>query len=188
MFGDDIAPYLPEHIRPFTKQLKQFPAGYEKWIYATSSPSETYQGDVFTQVPFVSIDDTGDTIRVEIAGMVVSNTCDAQPTQGEFLLVAPVIDLQDYRENCGLKGADLENHLQALTENKISNLMFLPDAKGVGGSFVDFGTISSVSVMYFHSERGQKRLVALSQCGHYFMLMKLAYHLSRPEARDAKRQ
>jgi hypothetical protein len=187
VFGDDITPYLPEHIRPFTQQLKQFPAGYEKWIYAASLPSETYQGDVFTQVPLVSIDDVGDAVRAEVSGMVLSNTCDAQPEQGEFVLVAPVIDLLGYRKNCELEGADLENHLQALTGNKISQLMFLPQGNGIGDCFVDFGNICSVSVRYFHSERGQKRLVSLSQCGHYFLLMKLAYHLSRPEARDAKR-
>ena len=188
MFGDDITAYLPEHIKPFTEQLKQFPAGYEKWIYATSLPSETYQGDVFTQVPLVSIDDTGDVVRAEVSGMVVSNTCDAQPHRGDFILVAPVIDLQDYRENSDLKGEDLENHLRTLTENKISQLMFLPEGQGIRGCFVDFANVCSVSLRYFHSDRGQKRRVSLSQCGHYFLLIKLTYHFSRPEAPDAKRQ
>lgn len=48
MFGEDISAYLPEHIKPFAEQLKQFPAGYEKWVYASSLPRETYQGDVFS--------------------------------------------------------------------------------------------------------------------------------------------
>lgn len=188
MFGEDITAYLPEHIKLFAEQLNQFPAGYEKWVYASSLPPETYQGDVFTQVPFISLDDNGDPIRGELFGMVVSNTCDAQPSQGEFALVSPVIDLEDYRQHSGLKGQDLENHIRALMENKISRLMFLPDGQGIGRSFVDFGNICSVSLRFFHSDRGQKRLLSLSQCGHYFLLMKLAYHFCRPGASDTKRQ
>jgi hypothetical protein len=187
LFGEDITAYLPENIRPFAEQLHQFPNGYEKWIYASSLPKDTYQGDVFTNVPFISLDDEGDGVRFEVSGMVVSNTCDTQPGNGDFVLIAPVIDLEDYRENNGLAGEQLESHLRALTENKISQLMFLPDASGVRPSFVDFGRICSISLRFFHSERGQKRLLSLSQCGHYFMLMKLAYHFSRPEASDAKR-
>jgi len=179
---------LPEHIKPFADQLQQFPNGYEKWVYSSALPQETYQGDVFAGVPFVSLDDSGDVIRGELFGMVVSNTCDAQPGQGDFVLVAPVIDLEDYRLHNELKGEDLENHVRALVENKISQLMFLPNTNGFGRSFVDFGNICSISLRFFHSDRGQKRLLSLSQCGHYFLLMKLAYHFCRLEASDAKRQ
>jgi len=59
MFGDDLVPYLPEHIRPYANQLKQFPEGYEKWVYAASLPAETYQGDVFNKMSLASIDDDG---------------------------------------------------------------------------------------------------------------------------------
>ena len=188
MFGDDIIAYLPERIKPFTEQLKQFPSGYEKWVYATSLPSVIYQGDIFSRVPFVSIDDNGDVVRAEFCGMVVSNTCDAQPNQGDFVLLAPVIDLENYREISNLRGEDLENHVGALTDNRISQLMFLPETQDIRPSFVDFGNICTVSLRHFHYDRGQKRLLSLSQCGHYFMLIKLAYHLSRPEPSDAKRQ
>jgi hypothetical protein len=187
LFGEDIAAYLPEYLKPFAEQLRQFPAGYEKWVYASSLPPETYQGDVFTHVSFVSINDEGAAVGFELSGMMVSNTCDAQTDQEDFILVAPVIDLEDYRQNSSLEGADLDNHIRALVENKISKLMFLPDTKGVGPGFVDFGRICSVSPRFFHVDRGQKRLLSLSQCGHYFLLMKLAYHFCRPEASDAKR-
>jgi hypothetical protein len=187
VFGEDLVPYLPEHIKPPAQQLKQFPSGYEKWVYATSSPTETYQGDVFTRVPLVFIDENGDAVRAETKGMVISSTCDAQPGQGEAVLVAPVVDLEDFVLNAEFKGEQLENHVRALTANKLSEIMFLPEGHGITRSFVDFGKISPVSVSHFHSERGQNRLISLSQCGHYFLLVKLAYHFSRPEAPDAKR-
>jgi hypothetical protein len=181
MLDEDIEAYLPDHIRPFAQQLKQFPTEYEKWVYAPSLPADIYQGDLFARVPFVALDDEGDVIRRESQGMLVSNTCDAQPGQGEFVLVAPVIDLEDYREHNELQGEALENHIRALTENKISQLMYLPETQQTRGAFVDFGNITSASLRFFHSQRGPIRLASLSQCGHYFLLIKLAYHLCRPE-------
>jgi hypothetical protein len=52
---------------------------------------------------------------LEAEGMVISCTCDTQPEQGEFVLVAPVFDLDDYRTKSELKGQDLDNHIRALT-------------------------------------------------------------------------
>jgi hypothetical protein len=188
VFGDDIVKYLPEHIKPFSDQLKQFPAGYEKWVYATSSPPEAYQGDVFPEVPFVVVDDDGDAVRGDLLGMVVSNTCDVQPDRGLFVAVAPVVDLEDYKAQSELKGDDLENHIRALTDNKLSQLMFLPETQNFPRSFVDFGKVCSVSLRYFHAAIAARgRTISLSQYGHYLLLIKLAYHLSRPEASDAKR-
>jgi len=187
VFGDDIVAYLPERVRPFADQLRQFPTGYEKWIYSTALGSETYQGDVFTAVPFVCVDEDGGPVIAELLGMVVSNTCDAQPNQGDFVLIAPITDLQDYKENATLRGDELDNHVRALTENKISNLMFLPGGQNIRDCFVDFGRLCSVSSEYFHRECGQRRLVSLSWCGHYFLLVKLAYHFTRPESADARR-
>lgn len=149
--------------------------------------SRDLPGDVFTDVPLVLVDENGDTVRAETNGMVISSTCGAQPSQGETLLVVPVIDLKDYLSNAELTGQQLQNHIDALTANKLSEIMFLPDGHGITGSFVDFGRISPVSIKHFHSERGQKRLVSLSQCGHYFLLVKLAYHFTRPDAPDARR-
>jgi hypothetical protein len=187
VFGDDIFPYLPENIKPFSQQLKQFPENYEKWVYAAAYRSETYQGDVFADVPFVFVDEDGDPAQAQLAGMVVSNTCDTQPNQGEFVVLAPLIDLETYRQSSELEGEELANHVRAVTENKISNLMFLPRSETTLDSLVDFGNLCSVSGAYFHQKKGKNRIVSLSLVGHYFMLVKLAYHFTRPEAADALR-
>jgi hypothetical protein len=188
VFGDDdIIPYLPENVRPFAHLLKQFPANFEKWVFSPTLPSRVFQGDLFSDVPFVSVDEQGEIIRAEWRGMVISNTCDAQPDQGEFVLVAPVLDLKDYQQKSDLKGEELDNHIRAIAENKISNLMFLPSyGSNNPDSFVDFGNVCSVSNACFHLG-SQKRIASLSQVGHYFLLVKLAYHLTRPESADAVR-
>lgn len=187
MFGDDILPYLPDNIRPLAKQLKQFPANYEKWVYAPAFRSRPYQEDVFTEVPLVFIDEDGAATRAQLHGMVISNACDAQTDQGDFVIVAPVIDLKMYQETSELKGEELSNHIRALTENKISNLLFLPAGQGGSDAFVDFSNLCSVSSAYFHKARGQNRIISLSLLGHYFLLIKLAYHFTRPESADAVR-
>lgn len=188
VFADDIANYLPEHIKPLAEQLKQFPRGFEKWVYAPAFPTELYQGDILTPLSSVAIDENGDVTRAELDGMVISNTCDAQLNQGEFLLIAPVFNLEDYRKNSNLRGEDLDNHIRALMDNKISQLMFLPESDGVRGCFVDFARTCPVSLEFFHSDKVQKkRVLSLSQYGHYFLLVKLAYHFTRPEAPDSKR-
>lgn len=152
MFDDDITAYLPEHLRPFAQQLRQFPAGYEKWLFAPSLPSDVYQGDLFDLVPFAGIDDNGEAVHYRGHGMVISNTCDAQPDRSDFVLLAPVIDLEDYREHNGLQGEALENHIRDLTENKISQLMYIPESHWARGSFVDFGSITSASLRFFYSQ------------------------------------
>lgn len=187
MFSKDITPFLPPHLQKFSVQLRQFPENYEKWVYATSLPNEVYQGDVVTKAPLVHVDANGKLDSLDLPGMVISCTCDAQLGQGDFILIAPVHDLEDYRSHSDLGGPELENHLRALTRNEISDLFFLPAGQGLKPSFVDLGTITSISIEYLHSDQGVQRMASLSQVGHYVLLVKLAYHLTRPEGADAAR-
>jgi hypothetical protein len=188
VFGDDLKPFLPNHIQKFSEQLKQFPKHYEKWVHASSLTEQIYQGDVMAQAPLVAINEKGDADRLDLPGMVISCTCDVQPDRGDIALVAPVLDLEDYRNNSELEGQALEDHIKALTENKISDFFFLPPGLGLTApSFVDFGSITSVSVEYLHSDDRKNRLTSLSLLGHYFFVVKLAYHFTRPEGADSMR-
>jgi hypothetical protein len=187
VFGQDIRPFLPRHLQKFSAELGQFPKNYEKWVYATSLPKEIYQGDVVARAPFALVNAEGSPDRLDVPGMVISCTCDVQLGQGDFALIAPVHDLDEYRSNSEIKGQELENHLRALTGNEISNLFFLPAGRGLKPSFVDLGMMTSISIEYLNSERGRQRLASLSQVGHYVLLVKLAYHFTRPEGSDAIR-
>jgi len=187
MFGDDIAAYLPEHIKPFAKLLKDFPENYEKWIYSASLPNELYQGDVLQTAIIVNVDHAGNVERAEIPAMVISCTCDAQPGRDDTLLIAAVYDFDDYRTHHTLTGADLDNHLRSLQRNEIANLFYLPAGQNLKPSVVDFQLMSPISVSYLYPDRFRNRLTSLSQVGHYFLLMKLAHLMTRPEPRDARR-
>lgn len=182
----DIASYLPEHVRPFADLLKQFPANYQKWVHATGLAAELYQGDVIEKALLTAIDEEGDILRSELPAMVISCSCDVQPTQGNFALLAPVIELDFYKANSELKGEALDNHLSALLTNKIANLFFLPAGQKLKASIIDFERLTAVSVDLLQKSLGN-RLTSLSQTGHYLFLVKLTHHLTRPDAVDAKR-
>jgi hypothetical protein len=187
VFEDEFRSFLPEYAKPFAKQIRDLPANYEKWVYATSLPPETYQGDLLKEARFAFIDDDGEVINADLPAMVVSNTCDAQAGRSESLLLAPLLDLDDYKAKSEIQGKELEDHLSALTRNEISHLMFLPEAHGIKNSFVDFGKISPVSPDYFYSKVAPNRFQSLSTCGHYIMMVKVAHHFTRPETPDAVR-
>ena len=183
----DLGSYLPEYVRPFTDLLKQFPANYEKWAHATNLPAELYQGDLLESAGLTAISEDGDVLRADMPAMVISCTCDIQPQQGRFALLAPAIDLEFYRKNIEFEGEALENHVRDVMANKIANLFFLPAGQKLkAGVVIDFQQLTAVSVEFL-DKRLKKRLTSLSQTGHYLLLVKLAHHLARPDASDAKR-
>lgn len=155
-------------------------------MYATGLPSELYQGDVIENALLTAISEEGDILKLELPAMVISCTCDVQPKQGQFALLAPVIDLGFYRANSELKNDALDNHISVLMANKIANLFFLPASQKLKASVIDFQQLTAVSVDLLQKSL-EKRLTSLSQTGHYLFLVKLTHHLTRPDAKDAKR-
>lgn len=183
----DLASFMPEHVRPFAELLRQFPANYEKWVHASALPPGLYQGDVLESALLTVVGEGGEIEMADLPAMVISCTCDVQPKQGEFALLAPVIDLEFYKDNIELQGEALENHVRDVMANRIANLFFLPAGQRLGACVVDFQRLSSVSVEFLHASPLQTRLTSLSQTGHYLLLVKLAHHLARPDAVDANR-
>jgi hypothetical protein len=183
----DLDSYLPEHARPFADLLKQFPEHYEKWVHAKTLPAELYQGDVVEKALLTAIDEEGEIVKLGLPAMVISCTCDVQPKQGEFALLAPVIDIDFYIENSEFRGEALDSHVRDLKANKIANLFFVPAGHKLKASVIDFQQLTAVSVEFLHKKGLETRLASLSQPGHYLFLVKLAHHLTRPDATDAKR-
>jgi hypothetical protein len=64
---------------------------------------------------------------------------------------------------------------------------FLPAGQKLKASVVDFQQLTSVSVEFLQNTELKARLTSLSQTGHYLLLVKLAHHLTRPDAADARR-
>lgn len=188
--GDDIARLLPNQIKSLAEDLKKYPVEYPKWLYGTAL-AQVYQGDIIQSLTVVAVDDEGDTVSRAGPVVVMSHTCDAQPDQSDYVLVAPIFSLQERREASELNVQSLKDHLRDLCANRLTDLMFLPGVGKLPDSFIDFNHVSAVASEHFYSSeidvRGQ-RIASLSQKGHYFFLMKLAFHFCRPDPPDSKRE
>jgi hypothetical protein len=92
--GDDIGRLIPENVRSVLDDLRKKPIDYLKWLYANPNPN-IYQGDILEKITVYSLDQNGAVSAREGPAIVVSQTCDCQPDQGEYLLVAPIfLDLR----------------------------------------------------------------------------------------------
>jgi len=101
---------------------------------------------VVEQATLTAVSEEGEILRADVPAMVISCTCDVQPKQGKFALLAPVIDLEFYKENSELQDEALQNHMQGLMDNKIANLFFLPAGQKLKASVIDFQQLTAVSV------------------------------------------
>ncbi len=135
------------------------------------------------------LDDDGQAIYRDGPVVVISNTCDSQPARDDYVLICPMFTVAERLASITLTGQQLADHISDLKRNRITNLMFFPTVRTMPDSWLDFSKTCAVSSEYFYSLHvGEHRVASLSQKGHYFFLMKLAYHFCRPEdASEAKR-
>ncbi len=169
--------------------LKKKPIDHSKWIYGNSQ-KEIYQGDILKSVVVYRLNDVGEVSSREGPAIVISNTCDCQANQSDSLLVAPLFQFAELVPEGDFTNQDIANLKRDLRENHLKDRVFLPAVGNLPDSWFDFGQIFSISSVYFHSanfEEGRRRIVGLSQKGHYFFLMRLSFFLGRPDPMDSKR-
>ena len=177
---------LPEHKEEFIRYLNKFPDGIEKWLYSPSliSSDSLYQGDSLINLPTCFIDDDGDTIQGEDFVVLVSNTCDMQPGRKEFIIVSPIVFLDDYKEHLNQFSEKTDQVLQDIRKNRIFSFFYLPPRNILPESFIDFSKMISISNGYINNVKrnmSHKCLLSLSPHGFYLFLIKLTFHLARME-------
>jgi len=188
--GDDIARLLPEHLKSFADDLKEYPHGFAKWLYGALQ-NEIYQGDILKSIKVVGIDEDGDAVSRKGAAVVISHTCDCQQGQSEFILVAPVFSVQERIDGSELTTQQLNDYVRDLRANRITDLFFLPGIGGLPDCFVDFSQVCAIAAAHLYAATfplSDHRLISLSQKGHYFFLMKMAFHFCRSDPKDSTRQ
>lgn len=187
--GEDIERLIPEKVRSVLVDLRKNPIEHAKWIYGKSQ-EEIYQGDVLNNVIIYRLNDFGKVLPRQGPAIVISNTCDCQPNQSESLLVAPVFPLAALVPEEDFNVLDIANFKRDLRENHLKDQVFLPAIGSLPDSWFDFSQIFSISSVYFHStdfKESRRRIIGLSQKGHYFFLMRLTFFLGRPDPSDSKR-
>lgn len=169
------------------KCLKEdFPDHIEKWLYSESITNDVslYQGDILRDIPICFIDEDGDPIEGKSFVSLASNTCDMQPKRQDFILVSPVIPIEEYKRDLESVGADVESKISAIRKNRIFSHFYLPAKDDFDESFIDFSQIISVHSEYLNdvkTNKSEKCKLSLSQNGFYLFLIKLGYHFARME-------
>ncbi len=192
----DSATHVPEGRKDTLRAVLKAPEDLEYRMYGDVSvngaPSSLVQGDIFDGV---EVRLTPQAEPTQSMVMVLSNTCDLHPKEGQYkspcATVAPVQDMAAYRdayraENGGsLAGWD--EHHAAIRNGLTTNLLWLPEHKDFNESVIVFNYATPIVTKQLGAG-GTERLASLSDIGYYYTLMKLALHFVRVESEEVGRE
>lgn len=168
-----IDPYTAEQAK---KVMDQFCDNDKPKLAIALSDFDLMQGDIFSEVPFVYIDEDGDIQTFCAKAELLSNTCDA--TRDDFLLFAAVRPIADYSEN--------ENTVNSIKNNKKYSMFYIPDSP-MEQYYVDLEQITAISRKAFvklHETGNVNRIATLTSVGYYMLISKLTVFFMRPEDAD----
>jgi hypothetical protein len=131
------------------------------------------------------INPDGSSKTSNFTAMVLNNTCDLQPDRSSFVTVAPVVDFIKFAENIRKQrdSSRAQEYLRILALNRIDELLYIPECPGFErGTVVHLDRLSSMSVRVYEKALAQgQRTASFSQCGFYYLLMKVTHFLARAE-------
>lgn len=176
---EEVFPSIePKTQRAFLRALRKRPPSWPEF-YAKELPPEICQGDILDPVKFIVQDDDGDFGELDVAGMILSHSCDIDD---ETWTVAACQSASAYAKHRSI--GDIRNNTYFPT-------LFLGSVPHMGDQVVDFGTIQSVrrSVVQRGLESGAiVRRASLTQLGYYFVIAKLTIRWLRAQPEDEGRR
>jgi len=177
---------LPEHLDEFQKVLEKLPNGIEQWLYSPKIKDliNLYQGDIVRDIATCYINKDGKTVYGSDTVALISNSCDMVPGRRDFIIVSPIISVENYIENAKKLKINPDDTIYQVRKNQILRYFYLPPKGNLEESFIDFSRMVTISSSYLNNiknENPENFIVSLSSHGHYFFLLKLNYHLSRTE-------
>lgn len=165
-----IDPYTAEQAKMV---MDQFENTDKPKLTTAINDFDLLQGDFFSEIPFVFIDEDG-TVKTYFAkAELLSNTCDA--TRDDNLLFAAVRPIDDYAEN--------ENLINAIKKNQKYSMFYIPDYP-MEKYYVDFEQITSIprnAFIKLHENGNVDRIATLTSVGYYMLISKLTVFFMRPE-------
>ena len=182
----DAKDFLPYYLTEDQKiglaqAMKTFPK--KSNIFTSLLQDQILQGDCWDKAPIVDVV-TGQSDRVRV--MLLSNSCDIDPSNKRDLPVsityAPVIDFDLYRKMLEKQGVDvvsIEAKLNAIREQKITNLFFVPSGNIDRDGIVLLDRVLSIPYSYFAGLTDKIKLASLNQFGHFLLAFKLSIHFCR---------
>lgn len=189
---EDLKKYLPKYLsednyQSLLKELKSFPDNIDVRMYTSSLKDNViYQGDGINNMPIVDLA-KGEFITKSVPVLILSNTCDMDlentrmfPTS---IMYVPIIKLSKYREVLNNSCKDvtkIDNHINDLKQQKITQIMYLPSTGTMDDSLVFLDRIHNINNKYIDRNKLRDiRIFSLSDYGFYLFIFKLSVHFSR---------
>ena len=166
-----IDPYTKEQAKKCMKQFED--ANGALLTNRFNKELDLTQGDIFSEIPFIYIDQNGKQKMIRRKAQLLSNTCDA--VRDSTLIFAA---LHPYEEFAGNKPM-----VEGIKQNQRYSTLYLSDCP-VSDEFVDLEMINTFSRETFIKllEMGKvRRIASLTLVGYYLFLCKLTVFFMRPE-------
>lgn len=179
---DDFKLFLPKYLsdedqKKLFSELKSFLEKANDNFYSKflMEQNDLFQGDGFSAI---QMPDYKNKDFKEVKGFLVSNTCDANPSNTRpypsFLMFAPIFDLKKYSELLNKTFSDKEKvsqHIEAIKNQRATSFFYLPKQPSLGECFVRMDMMFSMPAsMCSIEELCKKRLFVLNNLGHYILL------------------
>lgn len=185
---DELREFVPYYLTKdkssgFFSELKKFFDGQSIGYYTGPFSDSWVQGDCCQSAPMIDIV-SGQ--RKNVVSLVVSNSCDIDPTNPRpipaMTMIAPIITVSSFRkmlEDANKTPASVEATINSSKEQKITNLFYLPSVSVIeDDGLVMLDRIFHVPYSMLPSAP-EYRDFSLSQVGFYLLLVKLSMHFSR---------
>lgn len=173
-FFSQVFPSIDPYTREQAKRcMEQFEKTAKPRLTRFSGSDELWQGDVFSEMPFMYYDDDGAQRIIRCKAQLLSNTCDA--TRDKTLIFAALHPFNDIAGNQAM--------VDGIKRNKRYSTFYLQDDP-VSEEYVDFELINTFSREAFLNLLGSgkvKRMASLTLVGYYMLICKLTVFLLRPE-------
>lgn len=190
---DDLRIYLPKYLSSESEHelyssLKDFPDNIDHRIYTNYLKDEPiiYQGDGINDLLAVNLPDVS--IK-QIPAMILSNTCDIDPTNKRNfpsqLVYAPIIGFNKYervlKKDSNKSITQIDEYLASIRKQFITQIFYFPRIEDVlDDSIVFLDRIFNIGNDFVKRESLKaSRIFTLSNYGNYLFLFKLSLHFTR---------
>ena len=174
-FCKELFPSINPYTRDQAKRaMEQFENLYGNPKLVTHpKDGELYQGDIYTEIPFLYINEFGEQSCIMRKAQLLTNTCDA--VRDDNLIFAAIHPCEEFSKE--------QKDLTSIKRNRTFRLFYIPDPE-TKDLLIDFSLLTTLSRTTFQSllQKGMvHRVAALSQIGYYMFICKLTVFFMRPE-------
>ncbi len=194
---EEIKKYLPQYLssdaqQELFKELSHFPENIDQRIYTSrlSEEANIFQGDGIQNLLYINFPSTD---IGEVPGMILSNTCDIDPSNKRLMplriVYTPIFNLDKYKQSLIKNHVEtrkrsiqaINSHVSDIRKQYISHIFYLPKGGALqNDSIVFFDRLNNCPINSIESqELRNRRVFTLSDYGFYLFLFKLSVHFTR---------